>query len=53
MPTAQESIDAALVHHAAGRLAEAETIYRQVLSREPENPAALHRGVRRQSGWVA
>jgi tetratricopeptide (TPR) repeat protein len=42
MPTAQEVIDAALVHHAAGRLGEAEAMYRQLLAREPENPAALH-----------
>ncbi len=38
----QESIDLALTHHSAGRLSEAEAIYRQVLAREPENPAALH-----------
>lgn len=42
MPTAQELIDQALVHHAAGRLDEAEVLYRQVLAREPEHPVALH-----------
>ena len=29
-------------HHAAGRLAEAGRIYRQVLARQPNQPAALH-----------
>lgn len=29
-------------HHSAGRLAEAEKAYREVLSTEPQNPEALH-----------
>ena len=29
-------------HHMAGRFAEAEAIYRRVLSVEPNNPDALH-----------
>jgi tetratricopeptide (TPR) repeat protein len=33
---------AALSHHQAGRLSEAEAIYRQVLAAEPENVDALH-----------
>jgi tetratricopeptide (TPR) repeat protein len=42
MPTATELIDEGLKHHAAGQLTLAETKYREVLSREPENPAGLH-----------
>ena len=32
----------ALAHHQAGRLAEAETIYREILSAHPDLPDALH-----------
>ncbi|MFY9314304.1 MAG: tetratricopeptide repeat protein [Burkholderiales bacterium] len=32
----------ALEHHQAGRLAEAEQLYRQVLGAQPNNPEALH-----------
>ena len=32
----------ALAHHQAGRLAEAETIYRQILAAEPHHSDALH-----------
>src|SRR4051794_10827087 len=32
----------AVQHHQAGRLADAQTIYRQVLSHMPQNPDALH-----------
>ncbi len=35
-------LDRALDHHQAGRLEEAETLYREVLAREPEHPDALH-----------
>ena len=31
-----------LVHHKAGRLAEAEALYRQVLTRQPDHAEALH-----------
>ena len=39
---AARAIDGALVHHRAGRLAEAERIYRQILSGTPNHPDALH-----------
>jgi predicted O-linked N-acetylglucosamine transferase (SPINDLY family) len=35
-------LDRALDHHQAGRLKEAEALYREVLAREPEHPDALH-----------
>ncbi|HEY3899605.1 MAG TPA: tetratricopeptide repeat protein [Chthoniobacter sp.] len=38
----QRALAVALQHHHAGRLAEAETIYRQVLAAEPLNIDALH-----------
>ncbi len=37
-----ESIQTAIAHHQAGRLAEAEAIYRQVLIAAPVNFDALH-----------
>lgn len=37
-----EAIQIALAHHQAGRLAQAEAIYRHILQREPNNPDALH-----------
>ncbi|MGD0463126.1 MAG: tetratricopeptide repeat protein [Tepidisphaeraceae bacterium] len=40
--SAARAIEIALTHHRAGRLAEAEQIYRQVLSRQPDHPDALH-----------
>ncbi len=41
-PTMQnQALAIAVQHHQAGRLAEAETIYRQVLVAEPNNAAAL------------
>jgi tetratricopeptide (TPR) repeat protein len=39
---AARAIDEALVHHRAGRLGEAEGIYREVLARRPDYPNALH-----------
>jgi len=39
---AQRALARGLEHHQAGRLAEAEAIYRQVLAAEPTNAAALH-----------
>src|SRR5258708_1963546 len=35
-------LEAGMGHHTAGRLADAEVAYRQILSREPENPDAMH-----------
>src|SRR5438876_12321213 len=40
--TCAQAIQIALQHHRAGRLAEAEAIYRQVLQVEPKNIDALH-----------
>jgi protein O-GlcNAc transferase len=37
-----ELLRAALEHHAAGRLPEAESLYRQVLTKDPRNIDALH-----------
>ncbi len=37
-----QSMPAAIEHHEAGRLAEAEAIYRRVLEAEPEHVDALH-----------
>jgi Flp pilus assembly protein TadD len=36
------AMDLAMRRHGAGNLAEAEAIYRRVLSAEPDNPFALH-----------
>jgi len=38
----ERAIDVALEHHQAGRLAEAEAMYRKVLSTNPNHPMALH-----------
>ena len=38
----QQAIDLALQHHTAGRLPQAERIYRQVLQSERNHPVALH-----------
>ncbi|WP_158925921.1 sulfotransferase [Acidisphaera sp. S103] len=35
-------IDAGLAHHEAGRLAQAEALYRRVLEQEPDHPDALN-----------
>jgi len=40
--TVSEAIESALQHHRAGRLAEAESIYRQVLSVCPDEQNCLH-----------
>jgi predicted O-linked N-acetylglucosamine transferase (SPINDLY family) len=40
--TVDQAIGIAVQHHQAGRLGEAETIYRQVLAHQPRNPDALH-----------
>jgi predicted O-linked N-acetylglucosamine transferase (SPINDLY family) len=40
--TISEAIQIALQHHQAGRLREAETLYRQILQVQPQHPDALH-----------
>ena len=40
--TIEQAIEIALAHHRAGRLAEAETLYRQVLSLVPGHAEVLH-----------
>jgi len=40
--TIQQQLELALQHHQAGRLPEAERLYRQILAEEPEHPDALH-----------
>jgi predicted O-linked N-acetylglucosamine transferase (SPINDLY family) len=42
MATLAEALDLALQHHQAGRLQEAEALYRQILLAEPKHPDALH-----------
>jgi len=42
MVTTQQALELALQHHQAGRLEEAETLYRQFLAQEPNHPDALH-----------
>jgi predicted O-linked N-acetylglucosamine transferase (SPINDLY family) len=41
-PTLQQQFESAWSHHRAGRLAEAEMLYGQILSQEPDNVRALH-----------
>lgn len=41
-PQTEQAIRAALSHHQAGRLAEAERLYRDVLARYPDHPDVLH-----------
>ena len=38
----QDALRFAVEHHNAGRLDQAEDIYREILEIEPENPSALH-----------
>src|ERR1700683_5017753 len=40
--TLQQALDLAIQHHQAGRLREADTIYRKILEADPNNPHALH-----------
>jgi tetratricopeptide (TPR) repeat protein len=42
METVQQTIERGLQLHMAGRVADAEPLYQQALSREPQNAAALH-----------
>ncbi len=49
---AQQNFQVALQHHQAGRLHQAELIYRQILQQEPNHPDALHLlgAIARQAG---
>jgi predicted O-linked N-acetylglucosamine transferase (SPINDLY family) len=40
--TNPQALQAAMAHHQAGRLPQAETIYQQILQAEPNHPEALH-----------
>ena len=40
--TVQQALDLAVQHHQAGRMRDAEGIYRQILSGDPSNPHAMH-----------
>jgi len=40
--TIEQAMQTAVAHHRAGRLGDAEAIYRQVLGVQPDNPDALH-----------
>jgi len=40
--TIQQALEIAVQHHQAGRLADAEALYRQILAVEPNNADALH-----------
>ncbi|HEY0837709.1 MAG TPA: tetratricopeptide repeat protein, partial [Azospirillum sp.] len=42
MATIQEALLAAVDHHQAGRLAEAEVLYTRILEADPDQPDALH-----------
>jgi len=42
MMTAQQAFELALQHHQAGRLAEAEALYRQILTAQPGHAEAQH-----------
>ena len=42
MPTVAEAMSAALSHHQAGRLGEAEQLYRQILAVDPNHAVAWH-----------
>src|SRR3990170_4345774 len=41
-PAPAQLIQAALQHHQSGRLSQAETLYKQVLRSNPDNPDALY-----------
>jgi predicted O-linked N-acetylglucosamine transferase (SPINDLY family) len=40
--TIQQAFDLALQHHQAGRLREAESLYRQILTHQPKHAEAMH-----------
>jgi len=41
-PTIQLAIDQAVQQHTAGHLSQAQTLYQQILQRNPDQPVALH-----------
>jgi protein O-GlcNAc transferase len=41
--TLQQQLESGMSHHRAGRLSEAERIYRQILAQQPDHADALHR----------
>jgi predicted O-linked N-acetylglucosamine transferase (SPINDLY family) len=41
-PATDDELQTALAQHQAGRLAQAEALYRKILAREPRHPDALH-----------
>ena len=42
MMTIQQAFDRALQHHQAGRLTEAEALYRQILAVQPNHQRRVH-----------
>ena len=51
-PPIHDTLNAAREHHQAGRLQEAEVLYRQVLGKNPDQPDALHGlGTLARTGW--
>ena len=57
--TVQQAFDLATQHHSAGRLPDAESLYRQILAAQPNNPDALQcwgswrrRWASTTSGWI-
>jgi len=42
LPSMQQTFELALQHHQAGRLTEAEPLYRQILAQQPGHAGALH-----------
>jgi len=42
MSDLQKSLELGLAHQSAGRLAEAEALYRQILEQRPDSADALH-----------
>jgi predicted O-linked N-acetylglucosamine transferase (SPINDLY family) len=52
--SSQQALDLAIQHHQAGRLVEAESLYRGLLAADPHHACALHLLGRlaQQSGWT-